>query len=112
MRDFVALVAGASGGVGSSIATELLGGGAEVLLLGRSMENLRAAFPSHNLGSGAFVVADLTDAKAVENVGSLVMARGRLDALILSSGIYERSNAPEAFHRQIAANVLGPYALI
>jgi NADP-dependent 3-hydroxy acid dehydrogenase YdfG len=112
VKDFVVLVTGASGGVGSSIGSELLLGGAEVMLLGRSAARLQAAFPPTRNFGGMFLVADLTDAAAVENVGNTIIARGRLDALILSSGIYERSNTPQVFDQQIAANVLGPYALI
>jgi NADP-dependent 3-hydroxy acid dehydrogenase YdfG len=59
-----------------------------------------------------YLVADLTDLRAVEQVGSTVSARGRLDALVLSSGVYERSNDPELFYKQLAANVCGPYSLI
>jgi NADP-dependent 3-hydroxy acid dehydrogenase YdfG len=112
VQEFVVLVAGASGGVGCSIASELLSVGAEVMLLGRSMARLKAAFPSCDPGKGLFLVADLTDAAAIERVSSAVSQRGHLDAVILSSGIYERSDDPEVFRRQISANVLGPYALI
>ena len=80
MDDYVVLVTGASGGVGSSIASELLRGGAEVMLLGRSAARLKAAFPSGDLGMERFLVADLTDAIAIEKAGKTIMERGRLDA--------------------------------
>jgi len=35
-----------------------------------------------------------------------------LDVLVLSSGTYERSREPAVFARQIAANLVGPYALL
>jgi NADP-dependent 3-hydroxy acid dehydrogenase YdfG len=38
--------------------------------------------------------------------------RGRVDILVLSSGIYERSREPAVFARQIAANLVGPYTLL
>jgi NADP-dependent 3-hydroxy acid dehydrogenase YdfG len=112
MQGFVALVTGASGGIGSSIASELLHAGAEVLLLGRSLARLQTAFPAPTPGKGVFVIADLTNAEAIKEVWSTVTACGRLDALILSSGIYERSSDAEMFRHQLAANVSGPYALI
>jgi NADP-dependent 3-hydroxy acid dehydrogenase YdfG len=56
------------------------------------MAKLRAALPSCDPGKGLFLVADLTDAAAIERVSSAVSQRGRLDAVILSSGIYERSD--------------------
>jgi NADP-dependent 3-hydroxy acid dehydrogenase YdfG len=91
---------------------ELLSAGAEVILLGRNMARLKASVPLSGSQKGKYLVADLTDQRAVERVGSTVSTHGRLDALILSSGIYERSNDPEALYRQIAANVCGPYALV
>jgi NADP-dependent 3-hydroxy acid dehydrogenase YdfG len=112
MRGTVALVAGASGGIGSAISAELLSAGAEVIMLGRNMARLEAAVPLSGPRKGQHLIADLTDSAAVEKVGSTVSSRGRLDALILSSGVYERSNDPEALRRQVASNVVGPYALI
>ena len=45
--------------------------------------------------------------------GILVLSsRSRLDVLVLSSGTYERSREPAVFARQIAANLVGPYALL
>jgi NADP-dependent 3-hydroxy acid dehydrogenase YdfG len=112
MQDYVALVAGASGGIGSAISSELLSAGAEVILLGRNAARLKASVPLSGSQKGQYLAADLTDPKAARKVCSAVSARGRLDALILSSGVYERSNDPEALYRQIAANVCGPYALV
>jgi len=112
ISESVVLVAGASGGIGSAIASELLSSGAEVILLGRSTARLKAAVTLSGSQKGQYLAADLTDVGALERVGSTVSARGQLDALILCSGVYERSNDPEALHRQIAANVCGPYALI
>ena len=42
---------------------------------------------------------------AVERVAADISPKGRLDVLVLSSGIYERSHEPTVFARQIAANV-------
>ena len=58
------------------------------------------------------MAADLTDSGAVERAAAEISLRGRLDVLVLSSGIYERSREPTVFARQIGANLLGPYALI
>ena len=112
MHEFVALVAGASGGIGSAISSALLSAGAEVSLLGRNIARLKASVPLTGLQKGTYIAADLTDLRAVEKVRNNVSARGRLDALILSAGVYERSNDPEALYRQVAANVCGPYALV
>jgi NADP-dependent 3-hydroxy acid dehydrogenase YdfG len=112
MQGSVVLVAGASGGVGSAISSALLSAGAEVILLGRDLARLKSAVQIGGSREGKYLVADLTDPRSVAEVGSIISRHGRLDALILSSGIYERSNDPEVFYRQIAANVCGPYALV
>jgi NAD(P)-dependent dehydrogenase (short-subunit alcohol dehydrogenase family) len=109
----VALVAGASGDIGRAIAFDLLGADADVLMLGRSMARLvRSPPPEDARGRCHFVAADLTDSGAVERAAAEISLRGRLDVLVLSSGIYERSREPTVFARQIGANLLGPYALI
>jgi NAD(P)-dependent dehydrogenase (short-subunit alcohol dehydrogenase family) len=108
-----ALVAGASGEIGRAIAFDLLRADAEVFMLSRSRPRLVQPPPPANVREKChYLVADLTDSDAVERIGAEVSAGGRLDALVLSSGIYERSREPEALARQIAANLLGPYSLL
>ena len=113
LRDAVALVAGASGDIGRTIAFDLLGAGAEVFMLGRNLDRLAQCLPPEGARDRChLVVADLTDDDDIRRVGTEMSTRGRLDVLVLSSGIYERSQEAHVFDRQIAANVLGPYALL
>jgi NADP-dependent 3-hydroxy acid dehydrogenase YdfG len=112
MKHDLVLVTGASGGVGSAISSELLSSGAEVIMLGRSKARLQAAVSPRETDNVEMLEGDLTDAAAIGRVRSLIEKKGRLDSLVLSSGIYERSDDPTTFHRQMEANVLGPYALI
>jgi NAD(P)-dependent dehydrogenase (short-subunit alcohol dehydrogenase family) len=113
LNDAVALVAGASGTIGRAIAFDLLGVGAEVFMLGRSMARLIQPPPPENAREKChFIAADLTDIGGVGRIAADISPKGRLDVLVLSSGIYERSDEPTAFARQIAANVVGPYSLI
>jgi NAD(P)-dependent dehydrogenase (short-subunit alcohol dehydrogenase family) len=112
-NEAVALVAGASGGIGRAIAFGLLGAGAEVFMLGRSMAKLVQPPPPETARAKChFIVADLTDSGDVGRVAADISPRGRLDVLVLSSGTYERSDELASFVRQIAANVVGPYSLI
>jgi NADP-dependent 3-hydroxy acid dehydrogenase YdfG len=113
VNNAVALVAGASGDIGRAIVLALLGAGAEVFMLGRSMEKLvHRSLPEQFRTKRHFIVADLTDSNAVERVAADISPSGRLDILILSSGIYQRSHDAAVFASQIAANVVGPYSLI
>jgi NAD(P)-dependent dehydrogenase (short-subunit alcohol dehydrogenase family) len=110
--DGVALVAGASGDIGRAIAFELLQA-ADVLMVGRSLERLARVPPPNGLGGRHhYLAADLTRDEDIERVAASPALRGRLDALILSSGTYERSRDRTVFDRQFAANVSGPYALL
>jgi NAD(P)-dependent dehydrogenase (short-subunit alcohol dehydrogenase family) len=113
LNDAIAVVAGASGGIGRAIAFDLLGAGAEVFMLGRSMARLvQPPPPQTSQARCHFIAADLTDSSAAGRIVADISPKGRLDILVLSSGIYERSHEPTVFARQIAANVVGPYSLI
>ena len=92
---------------------DLLGAGAEVFMLGRSMARLVQVPPPENVREKChFVAADPTDGDAITRVKAEIGSRGRLDALVLSAGTYERSQEPTVFVSQIAANLIGPYALL
>jgi NADP-dependent 3-hydroxy acid dehydrogenase YdfG len=111
--DARALVAGASGEIGRAIAFNLLQADAEVFMLSRSRARLVQSLPPVNVRERChYVEADLTKSDAVERIGAEMSKSDRLDILVLSSGIYERSREPEALARQIAANLLGPYSLV
>ncbi len=113
LNEAVALVAGASGDIGRAIAFNLLSAGAEVFMLGRNMARLAQPPPPEEFREKCrFVVADLTDNDAIGRISAEISSRNRLDVLVLSSGTYERSLEPAVFASQIAANVLGPYALL
>ena len=117
MQDARILVAGASGDIGRAIAFVMIEAGAEVIMLGRNVDRLmqgnslsaRIGRRSHQI---RYVAVDLTDLAAVSLAGAGIAASGRLDALVLSAGTYQRSQEPEAFRRQIDTNLVGPYALL
>jgi 3-oxoacyl-[acyl-carrier protein] reductase len=83
----VALVTGASGGLGSAIARALHGQGAKVALSGTRREALDAL--ALELGERAFVVpCDLSDKAAVEKlVPAAEAAAGPLDILVNNAGV-------------------------
>jgi NAD(P)-dependent dehydrogenase (short-subunit alcohol dehydrogenase family) len=109
----VALVTGASGDIGRAIAFDLLRADAEVFMLGRDIARLSHPEPPESTRERCrFVAADLTDSAAVTRIAAQLSPRAGLDVLVLSSGIYQPSREPEIFVGQIAANLLGPYALL
>ncbi|MBT5073356.1 MAG: 3-oxoacyl-[acyl-carrier-protein] reductase [Kordiimonadaceae bacterium] len=82
-----ALVTGASGGLGSSIARALHGAGAKVALSGTREEPLKAL--AAELGEGAYVVpANLSDPTSVAALPkAAIEAMGSIDILVNNAGI-------------------------
>ncbi len=83
----IALVTGASGGIGEAIARTLHAAGATVVLSGTRTEALEALAGS--LGARAHVhAADLGDPSAPQGlVGAIDAAHGRLDILVNNAGL-------------------------
>ncbi|WP_260484450.1 3-oxoacyl-[acyl-carrier-protein] reductase [Sphingomicrobium flavum] len=82
-----ALVTGASGGLGSSIAKALAGQGARLALSGSNEEKLKA-FAAELGGDHVALVANLSDAEEVDQlVPRAVEALGKLDILVNNAGI-------------------------
>ncbi len=116
----VAVVTGASKGIGAGIARELAAAGAAVVVNyatdGQSAEALVEQIKQEN-GQAVAVQADVSHAADVarlfNDVGSIY---GRLDILVNNAGVYREtplSDLTEAeFHREFNINVLGPLLVI
>jgi NADP-dependent 3-hydroxy acid dehydrogenase YdfG len=114
----VAVVTGASSGVGRSIALALANEGADVVLLGRNMSRLRAvAEKCAQLGSRTVChKVDLLRAAAIPKIkAQITKAFGGVDILIHSAGAIARSNVDTAsladFDWQYQCNLRAPFAL-
>ena len=114
-----AVVTGASGGLGASIAAELAARGANVALVARSSERL--AQVAESLASSdvsvAVVAADLSDPDDLRNVARRVCSEfGQIDLLINNAGIADLSpfqrQDPAIIRRLMEVNLLAPMMLV
>jgi NADP-dependent 3-hydroxy acid dehydrogenase YdfG len=110
----VALVTGASSGIGHATALELAREGASVALVGRREDRLTGlAAEITGAGGKALVVpADITTAQAAaEAVERTVEGLGRLDTLVNNAGLMLLGPAPGAdlndWQRMIDINLMG-----
>lgn len=112
LRDTVALVTGASSGIGSATARSLAAEGAAVALVARRRRRLEdVAETITDAGGSALVLdADLTDAgQAADAVTRAVDELGRLDIVVNNAGVLYVGTVADAppgeWERMIAINV-------
>ena len=87
----VALVTGASSGIGEATARRLARDGAKLVLVARREDRLRAL--ADELGGATVVAVDLTDDDAPQRVADAVESEhGRLDLLVNNAGAAWRGN--------------------
>jgi len=104
------VVTGGSLGIGKATANSLIEKGAKVLVTGRSMERLHAAFNNIDCHTIAFDIGDTS--KIEENAKQcLGILDGRVDVLINNAGLGERKSIEElsidAFMKVFNVNVFG-----
>ncbi|MCX2929170.1 SDR family NAD(P)-dependent oxidoreductase [Mycobacterium sp. CVI_P3] len=95
----VALVTGASSGIGEATARALAGGGAKIALLARRAERLEQLKSDIEAAGGEALVvaADVTVADQVQRaVDATVAAWGRLDTLVNNAGLMRMGEAVDA----------------
>ncbi len=119
LKDQIAVVTGASSGIGKAVALSLAGQGAEVCLVARRRELLDdAAKQVHALGSRAHACpADLTNDDDVRGLGERFQKEfGHVNILVLCGGAIFHGTLEKAslaeFDLMYRSNVRGHYALI
>ena len=107
LKGRVALVTGASRGLGFAMAKALAENGATVIVNGRNMDTLSVAAEKIGAEALPFDVADAATSRAA--LEGIVQRHGRLDILINNAGIQHRSPLveweDEDFDRVIAVNL-------
>ena len=104
-KNKVALVTGASSGIGAAIAQKLSNQGARVFAAQRSSSDYED------------ILSDLSDPKAPEEIISVIKkVTGRLDILINNAGIMTEGNVEETtlknWNQHLAINLTAPFLLI
>lgn len=115
----VALVTGASQGIGRACAAALAGGGAKVALGSRSMEKLQQVAAEMEAGDGEVMAVnlDVADSASVKAAADAVMRMwGKIDILVNNAGI-TRDNLlmrmkPEDWEAVLKTNLDGAYHCI
>jgi gluconate 5-dehydrogenase len=114
----VALVTGASRGLGQDFAQTLAGAGATVICVARTRPPLEAAVEAirRNGGRAHAVIADVTDEAAVGSaVADIVAGQGRIDILVNNAGVLYRTLAVETstddWRRVLDTDLTAPFML-
>ena len=113
LKGQVAVVTGATSGIGRAIAEELVAGGAAVWAIGRRGEKLREIFERHP-GVTPYQ-ADLTDDGQVDQFREALTRHGDLDILVHAAAIIKLASFRDALvgdlDAQYRINVRAPYLL-
>ncbi|NUP14116.1 MAG: SDR family oxidoreductase [Polyangiaceae bacterium] len=113
LTDKIALVTGASRGIGLAIAERLAKDGAKVVLTGRNVSALEQL--ARRIG-GTAIAADLGDRSSVAALlGAIPLEVGRIDILVNNAGIagsapYDRTD-DATWDSMMEVNVRAPFAL-
>jgi ribitol 2-dehydrogenase len=112
----VAIVTGASSGIGRAVAYELANLGVNQVLTARRTDRLQAL--AEDLETESLIVrADMTSPKDIHEIVAQTLERfGRIDILLANAGIYIAGDVvdgnPDAWDQLISTNVTGVFRLV
>ncbi|WP_263384458.1 SDR family oxidoreductase [Granulicella arctica] len=115
----LAIITGATGGLGLETALGLVGAGAEVILAGRNPtkgHNAEALIrQKYRSAKVRFELADMASLKSIEQFVDRMLAAGRpIDILVNNAGImapHDRGTTADGFELQLGTNYLSHFAL-
>jgi len=116
----IALVSGASRGIGAATAQALAAAGAHVVLTARSMRDLEAVEEAIHQAGGSATIApmDLTESDSIGRLAAAIAERWeRLDVLIINAAMLPQLSPvaqiePKSFNQALTLNVLATQALL
>ena len=120
LKDKVAIVTGASKGIGAGIARQLAADGAKVVVNYASSKSGAAKVVADIEAAGGTAIAVGADVTTKADVEALVSASidrfGRLDIVVNNAGIYQLAKIEDTtealYRRQFDINVLGPLLVV
>jgi NAD(P)-dependent dehydrogenase (short-subunit alcohol dehydrogenase family) len=120
LADKIALITGASRGIGAATAEALAGAGAHVILVARTANALEDIEDRIHATGGSATIAplDLTAGESIAKLGAAVADRwGKLDLLVLNAAILGSLTPvqdidPKEYSRVLTLNLLANQALI
>ena len=115
LRDHVAIVTGASSGIGLAVARMLIASGGQVAMVARGAERLRQACAALGPRAVAFPL-DVGDLAAVTALPGQVVERfGRLDIVVNNAGLHHRGDMlrhePMQLAEMFMVNLVAPVVL-
>lgn len=116
----IALVTGASRGIGAATAQALAEAGAHVVMVARTVRDLEAVEEAIHASGGTATIApmDLTESDAIARLAAAVAERwNRLDILIINAAMLPPLTPvtqiePKSFNQALTLNVLATQALL
>jgi len=115
LREHVAIVTGASSGIGLAVARMLIAAGARVALVARGAERLGRVVAELGAAASAWPL-DVGDLAALAELPGRVHARlGRLDIVVNNAGLHHRGDmmrhAPQLLADMVSVNLGAPIVL-
>ncbi len=114
----VALITGASAGIGRAVALSLAERGMDVALMARNVKRLEAVAAeceAHKVTARVYA-ADVSDRDTVaQQIQSVINDFNRIDVVLNNAGIFRPGTSdcePSDFHEMLHVNVLGAYHII
>lgn len=115
LRDHVAIVTGASSGIGLAVSRMLVAAGARVALVARGVERLERVAADLGAQAHAFP-CDVGDMKALTALPGEVLGRlGRVDIVVNNAGLHHRGDMlrhrPQQLAEMVQVNLVAPIVL-